>query len=364
MSRSFFFYSNQHEMLKVKEVHINFWMVGYQKSYLEVGLLLEIGAHTFQELESLKINVCTPFAITEGSLESLFSHLLKDGVAKLIFNDEVKNRATVADVGEKPPCITTFKSGLEFLLLDASPVGEGSGAFSLEVQLSAIDKCEVQKAFGESIAIYVRSRYRIDPSKTESIVYQNQLLYERLMAEFRFNEIRALPSDDGDTIYRDLIETECVRVFLIQPCRYNVILDPEANRRYVRLLENDKEGWADYLKSMGKVSDSLTVYHWVQKLSSGRREQVFDMLVATEAESERTARKLFFATGLALITYVLFGLPELSTVASQLGAYKVEVSTALKAIGGVSGTIMLGVLASALWDLIKGMGRAVRRTMS
>lgn len=363
MARSFFFYSEKKKLLRVKEAHVNYWLLSEQTSYVEVGLLFEMSIDSFRACDTATISVCTPFAIAQGSLTSLFPSLLEDSIATLIFNDEVQSRKALTDVGEPKPCVIAFESGARLLLIDGGVKPLSSNEFVFQLDFRDLEKTSAIDEFEECLHVYVRARYRVDMKSTPSIIHTREFLREKLLVEFRFNEPRALPPTKARAIFKNLIETGGVRVFLIQPCRFNVTLDADSNRRYVRMLEHDKNGWQKYMAPLDHVKGGLTVYHWYMPLTAGRRGQVFDMLVTTEAESRRTMRKLLMALVLGFMAIALLKGPELGNWVAAFGELGVIGVRALKVIGGISGAVMVGVLSSALWDLIKEAYGAARRAL-
>ena len=172
--------------------------------------------------------------------------------------------------------------------------------------------------------------------------------------DLRFNEFRLI-EDDNPSIYRELVPIKNVFVFTIQPTYFGILLEPNASRKYVRLLEKERKGWLEYLDAINQEKDNFMVYHWREELStqSSLPDVHFNMVVSFEAEKVDVTRQLNFALLTALLSSVFLLLPNFIDLTKIAGKLTPFLQVSANTIGSIGLTVGLGLATSAIYDFLK-----------
>lgn len=365
MSKALFITSQQADKVRVSELHANFWYLGGRRAFLDLGLMLRVDKGVIGADKEVVITCFLPFHVKKGSLVDLSRFLRSEDTLQLLFNDGLDSIRSIAAVpGVGPASLIRFRSGRRFVLVH--PVLQYLDAENgLEISLD-LDNLDLGLMLSEyqtdkDVPLYIRFRYQIDVKTTGSLYFDRRMLHDQVHIDFRFNEPRLI-SGLGQDYLRRLVPIEKIYVFSIQPTFFSVVREPSTQRKYVRLLELDREGWKKYLDGMIKSGGNYLVYHWKEDLDDGQLPTVryFNMLVSLEAEKVDVSKQITFASAVALLAIALLIGPKYVDWAFIVGQYGNVALSALQWIGGAFLAVALGIASSAVYDFFKDLYRQRR----
>lgn len=330
----------------VCELHTNIWVFNPRQVALELGLLFELN-NQLPEAEDLRFNCITPFPIKRNSALCLSNRLTQDDT----YLSLLLNKRHVLKKQEEDGIVVRYvdfpHEKAAWMILPLQFEATSNDCLQLKSTLSTLARRIIQekRAKQETVRLYTRLRYRIDFGMVcGTIVINTGLIHHGMVFDFRVNEIRSLRASPPPLPFSAVRQ---LRLFLVQPTSYKVVLDGNAtSRAYVRVLERQ---WLEYADRVCR--QRLMVYSWAMDSADS-----YHLLLWTE--QIRFNRKvllwlaLFIALLIALAEYgeVLGALvPPLNKfllwLADRVIGHLVEAFAAL-------GFIMTWFIGHALWDAL------------